>query len=163
MKQIKKTGFLSLLFFSIIFQACQKRKIKNLEEEIYDDFSKGSYSYYQGGVILSPAGPSPHGDFKLKYNSVAATVLDSNGELPTGGTFPNGSILVKEVYSSGAINLYAVMKKDTESKFAANGWIWIEYSTDGKTVFSAKKKGDGCISCHSSGTARDQVKTYDLH
>lgn len=114
--------------------------------------------------ITAPASESPHGSFRVRFNSIAAAALDTiTGELPEGGTFPEGSLIVKDVYEGGSLSLYAVMKKAAHDPLAGANWLWAEIHTDGAVAFSASKKGDGCISCHSSGQQRDLVRVFDLH
>lgn len=114
--------------------------------------------YYQNGNILPPAGGSPHGNFRLRFNPKAASVLDSILELPVGQTFPDSSLLVKEALnSSGAVSVYAVMYKYNGS------WAWAEYGPSGNTLFTLTANGSSCIPCHSGGTNRDLVRTFDAH
>jgi hypothetical protein len=133
------------------------------DAQLFAEISASGYTYYQNGNILAAASASPHGSFKLRVNSIAAAVLDANGELPAGSSFPTGSIVVKEVYSGSTLTLYAVMKKVPTNKNAGSGWIWAEVKTDGNYVYSTMSKGDQCVSCHSASQNRDLVRTYDLH
>nr|MBP7438447.1 cytochrome P460 family protein [Bacteroidia bacterium] len=144
--------------------ACKKDKEESSADQAFSsEIRNGSYSYYQNGNTLSAASPSPHGSFKLKFNSTALAALDSTGELPSGATFPNGSVIVKEVVSGSGVTLLAVMKKEPSNANAGSGWMWAEYEPDGSTVFSVGKKGDGCIGCHSGSPNRDLVRSFDLH
>jgi len=101
----------------------------------------------------------------VRFNAIAQAALDDTGKLPVGSSIPTGSIIVKEIYSSanGSIDLYAIMKKDPSSSVSVSGYQWAEFKPDGSTFFSTKKKGNGCISCHSSSPNRDLVRTVDLH
>lgn len=148
----------------VLMQACKKDKNDtDADNALYSEVKAGGYSYYQNATLLSAAAASPHGSFKLRFNSTAQAALDSTGELPSGHTFPHGSIIVKEIYSGSSLNLYAVMKKDPSNGNAGSGWVWAEFNTDGSAHFSTGKKGDGCISCHSNSPNRDLVRTFDLH
>jgi len=129
----------------------------------YDEVVASGYTFYKNGNILPGISPSPHGSFKLRFNATAQAALDTTGELAIGGTFPTGSILVKEVYTGGNLDLYAVMKKDPSNGNASSGWTWAEYDTDGSTITSVTAKGTACVSCHASADNRDLVKTFDLH
>ena len=163
MKKIIKT-LLPLLAVIFFLQTCKKdNKDTDADNALYDETKMGSYSYYQNGDTLAGASSSPHGSFKLRFNSTAAAALDSTGELPSGSSFPTGSILVKEIFSGNSIDLLAVMKKDPSDGNAGSGWIWAEFNTDGSAKFSTGKKGDGCISCHSTSPHRDLVRTFDFH
>lgn len=163
MKPIR-TVILTMLSISLFAVSCKKDDEDEMaDKELYNEVSSASYTFYQGGAILSAASASPHGSFKLKFNATAAAALDSTGELPAGNSFPNGSLLVKEVYNGTSLSLYAVMKKSPGDNNAGSGWVWAEYEPGGSVVFSAGKRGDGCISCHSGTPNRDLVRTFDLH
>lgn len=137
--------------------------VPTADEALFDEVTASGYTFYQGGNILPADSASPHGSFKLRLNATAQAALDSTGELPTGGTFPTGSILVKEVYNGTTLSLYAVMKKDPSNTNSGQGWLWAEYDTDGATNFSVLNKGNNCTSCHSSTPNRDLVRTFDFH
>lgn len=114
--------------------------------------------YYQNSAILPPAGGSPHGNFRLRFNSKAASVLDGSLELPVGQTFPDSSLIVKEALDgSNTLSIYAVMYKYKGS------WLWAEYYAGGSVIYSNTLNGPVCISCHSAGANRDLVRTFDEH
>lgn len=153
-----------ILSLIVIIQSCKKdEEDTDADKALYSEITASGYSFYQSGNVLPGVSPSPHGSFKLRFNATALAALDSTGELPSGGTFPTGSIIVKDVYSNGSISLYAVMKKDPSNGNAGNGWVWAEFQPGGSVSFSTSKKGDGCISCHSGTPNRDLVRTFDLH
>lgn len=162
-KIIMRSGILQGAFFFvalIVFSACKKEK---LNEGLYEESKSADLVYYQNkDSILSAAGTSPHGMFKLKFNSLAVSQFGSDGKFPAGGTFQEGSLIVKEVYSGGALTQYAIMKKD-DSKFSAGGWLWAEYAPDGKAVYSAGEKGKSCTGCHSGNSNRDLTLSFGLH
>jgi hypothetical protein len=148
-----------LTALAIVLFSCKKKK---LNENLYEEATATGLTFYQNNdSILSPAGPSPHGTFKLKFNSTTVSQLGSDGKFP-GGTFQDGSVIVKEVYSGNQVTLYAVMKKD-DSRFSANGWLWGEYKPDGEVVYSVGEKGKVCVSCHSGSPNRDLTRSFDLH
>ncbi len=153
--------FVILVTGSLIIFSCKKKKTN---ESLYKESSGDQLSYYKGkDTVYSAAGTSPHGNFKLKFNQTALSALGADGKLPTGQTFPEGSLIVKEVYSGGVKTLYVVMKKDPKSKFANNKWIWAEYKPDGEVVIGVNKDGKDCVSCHTSGNNRDLTLSFDLH
>lgn len=148
----------------IIIQSCKKDTADtDADKALYSEISAGGYTYYQSGTLLSGVSPSPHGSFMLRFNATALAALDSTGELPAGGIFPSGSVIVKEIFDGSNINLYAVMKKDPSNGNAGSGWVWAEFNTDGSAAFSTGKKGNGCISCHSGSPNRDLTRTFDVH
>lgn len=152
---------IALLLAAVFIFACKKRKTNSA---LYEEARASGLSYYKGkDTIWGPAGGSPHGNFKLKFNSTALAAFGSDGKLPVGASFPDGSLIVKEIYENGSLTLYAVMKKEPSNKWAGNGWLWGEYETDGDTKFSVAEEGSGCTGCHSSGTHRDYARSFDLH
>ncbi|MEO8147519.1 MAG: cytochrome P460 family protein [Bacteroidia bacterium] len=167
-----KRNSLSILFFAftlfVFFQSCKKDNAEGdaADKDLFSETSKSGYTYYQNLTTIFPAsGNSPHGFVRVRFNSIAQAVLDSTGKLPVGASFPAGSVIVKEIFTSasGTINQYSIMKKDPGSPVAGSGWIWGEYKTDGSPTFSAGKNGSGCISCHSGSANRDLVRWFDLH
>jgi hypothetical protein len=150
-----------LLVVSLAFcSACTK---KHLNEDLFGEAQSADLVYYQGiDSLMSPAGGSPHGDFKLLFNAKALTALSNDGKLAIGSEFPEGSLIVKRGYSGSTLRLYAVMKKSS-SRFAADGWLWAEYEADGKVTASAAKKGEQCIDCHARTPNRDHTRSFDLH
>jgi hypothetical protein len=153
--------FITAIMVIVLFSTCKKKKTN---KNLYAEATASNLAFYKGmDTIYAPAGGSPHGNFKLKFNSAAQSQLDATGKLPASQSFNDGALIVKEVYSGSQLTLYAVMKKDSKSKFASNGWIWAEYEPGGKVRYDVSKKGDGCVSCHTTGDDRDLVRSFDLH
>lgn len=134
------------------------------DDQLYAYMLSQTYSYYQSSVtpITSTSGPGAHnGTFFLKFNSKAAAALGGDGKLPVNGSFPDSSLIVKELYNGGASPyVYAVMMK-SKSPFAKNGWLWAEYNPGGSVAYSIKKDGLICINCHTGG--RDYLWSFDAH
>lgn len=160
--RIAAAGILALLFVS-----CKKEEEaeEQANKDLYCEIGKSGFSYYAGTQQIVEGAGSAHGFIKVRFNSIAAAALDSSGKLPAGGVFPAGAVIVKEIYGSisGGLNYYAIMKKSGSDKNAGAGWLWGEYKQGGDVVFSVAKKGNGCISCHSSGDQRDLTRVFDLH
>ena len=154
-----------LFSLAILAGACQHEPDgAAVDMQLFREATADGFTYYVGTPgITSPDGDSPHGPFRVRFNAIAQEALDSTGKLPAGGSFPEGAMIVKDVYEGADLVLYAIMKKDPSSPLAGNGWLWAELGTDGAVDFSAGKMGDGCISCHSSGLQRDLVRVFDLH
>ena len=157
-----------LLFFIALSQSCKKKDEASPDDDnaLFALVGQSGYTYYVGTPgIAAGVGNSPHGFERVRFNSIAQAALDTTGKLPSGSSFPTGSVIVKEIYTSatGSINLYAVMKKDPSSSVSGSGYQWAEFKTDGSASFSTGKKGAGCISCHSGSGNRDLVRTFDLH
>ncbi len=101
---------------------------------------------------------------RVSLNATAAGALQ-NGRLPPGGTFPDGSIVFKEIKSSATApaTLYAVMVKDRANSLAGNGWLWAEYGPTGSVIISISNRGSACTSCHlrEQGPGNDLVRTFE--
>jgi hypothetical protein len=120
--------------------------------------------YKNSDTILRSSGPSAHKKyFRVRFNTIAKNVLTEQGKLPVGGTFPEGSFIVKELYdsSNGQLQLLAFLFKDPGSTYSSNGWLWSEWKPDGGEYISVKEKGAQCVGCHSSNS-RDYVRLFDL-
>jgi len=158
-KRVLIKSILSIIII-LTFLSCKKRK---LNESLYEEAKATNLFFYQDkDSILSAKGSSPHGSFKLKFNSIAKSQFGIDGKLAAGETFSKGSLIVKEVYINGKLDLYAIMKKD-DSKFSGRGWLWAEYAPDGKAIYSVGDKGKSCTSCHLTSLNRDLTKSFDLH
>ena len=146
---------------------CNKEEeAEGLDRELLMEATSGTgFMYYQSNSNLFASSlPSAHKPFmRVKFNSIAQSALDSTGKLPKGATFPNGSLIVKELYDdeTAPVSLFAIMKKDSASNEAGDNWLWAEIKPDEKVVISVKKKGATCIVCHSKNS-RDHVLIFDL-
>ena len=149
----------------IVVQSCKKDDVSSVDEDatFFQEYKNSSLTIFRESDTLVGVAPSPHGSFRLYFNATAQAALGSDGNLPVGETFPEGSMIVKEIFSNGKPSLLALMKKDANNTLSASGWLWSEYGLDGSVVYSLGKKGAGCTGCHSGGTHRDLVKTFDLH
>jgi Cytochrome P460 len=119
--------------------------------------------YLADSALLPGISPSPHGSFQLRYNQIFKDFLDDMENVPSGESVPNGSIIVKDAYSGNQLIQIAVMKKDESHPDSGSGWIWAEFSPDGKPIVSTIDKGEACIGCHSTAPNSDFTKTFDLH
>ena len=153
----------------ILFKSCVNHDISDPElvdatdASLFDEANESGYTYYQSGNTISPAAESPHGMYKLRFNSIAFRALDSNGELPENASFPKGSVLVKEVYRNSVLVGLAIIKKAPTDASAGDGWLWAEYDLVGNPGATITGKGSGCIGCHNDTPNRDLVRTFDLH
>ena len=150
----------------ITLYSCMKEKGELIPElsdnQIFlmtKDTSGYQYLYHDPNTFLSPAGGSPHGIFKLRFNKKAQSVLDGTGKLPVNSSFPDSSLIVKDAYDvvNGNIILYAIMYK------LKGSWSWAEYQPDGKVSHSIFNSSSDCISCHNASPNRDQARSFDLH
>ena len=101
---------------------------------------------------------------RVSLNATAASALQ-NGRLASGASFPDGSIVLKEIRSSmtTAPSLYAVMMKDRGNALAGDGWLWAEYGPTGSVTFSVSNRGSVCTSCHrrEQGPRNDLVRSFE--
>jgi hypothetical protein len=77
----------------------------------------------------------------------------------TGSTFPEGSLIVKELNdNSTTLGRYAILYKKSGSADAdAKGWVWGYINADGGVAETASKKGSSCTSCHSQADNIDYM------
>jgi hypothetical protein len=161
-KTVLSTAFLVVLAFG--FSQC--KKTTETDKQLFNKANQTGFTYYKGdSSFLASSSPSAHNAFfRVRFNPTAQAALTDTGKLPIGGAFPEGSVIVKELYNTanGSLQLLAVMEKAPGNSAAGNGWLWGEYETDGKAVFSTSKKGDGCTSCHNDAGNRDYVRLFEL-
>jgi hypothetical protein len=158
------TLFFSFVLLALVATGCKHPTTTSDDQAIIDEVMTGTLLFYQGNdVVLNGAGNSPHGNFKLLFNQTAWNALDSTGKLPVGGTFPDGSLVVKEIIKGGSTDLYAVMQKKPSSGLSNLGWVWNEFKPNGGLVIGAEDKGSACVGCHRGNTNRDFTNSFDLH
>lgn len=155
---------LPLLLLGGLMLACKKEESSTEDSKLYEAVKDNNFVYYKGNnAILNAKGGSPHGDFKLRFNATAAAALGADGKLPAGASFPEGSIVLKEIWENNQLTLLVPMQKAASNPDAGEGWIWGEYKPNGAVVYEVSKKGSGCIGCHQSNPNRDLIRSFDLH
>ncbi|MCI0437490.1 MAG: cytochrome P460 family protein [Gemmatimonadetes bacterium] len=99
---------------------------------------------------------------RIRMNARAATQLDAQGYFRAGASFPDSSLIVKELYdATGRITTLAVMlKRRGDPNAAANDWLWGYFDGSGNVKFALSTRGSVCTSCHSSGN--DYTRANDL-
>lgn len=114
-------------------------------------------------IWISSAETGHSGFFKVRLNAIARSVLGPDGKLAPGKTFPDGSLIVKDLYTdkNGPRMLVAIMKKESLNPYSAQGWLWNELLEGGGDYVSAKQSGAKCVGCHSAND-RDFVRVFDL-
>jgi hypothetical protein len=159
------------IFFAILItlESCKKDKgepIKGKELTDVELFNMSTTAvgftwYGNSDSLLVKSSGSGHSQpfLRTRYNAVAASKLDSSGKIMSGATFPEGSLIVKELYNDRTtIGRYAVLYKQSGSAVAdANGWVWGYINSDGSVAHSISLKGAGCISCHSQSGSIDYM------
>mgnify|MGYP002065748354 CR=1 FL=1 len=99
---------------------------------------------------------------RVSMNATAFGALRAD-TLPAGTSFPDGSIIFKQIISAGQTSLYAIIYKDRNNLLAGNGWLWAEFLPDGTPFISLTRKGANCTGCHSleQGSRHDFVRTFE--
>ena len=122
------------------------------------------WTYYKNrpDTLMRSTG-SGHGDARLRtrYNARAASQLDAAGKVRANASFPDSSLVVKELISGSAVSRYAVMMKVPGSANAGRGWLWAYYKPNGENEISIAARGAGCTGCHESGI--DLTRMNDSH
>jgi len=96
---------------------------------------------------------------QTRFNAIAASKLTNEGKIQNNASFPEGSLIVKELYADEkSLDLYAILFKDSKNVDAdAKGWVWGYIRPGGNVAVSASKKGSSCINCHSQSENIDYV------
>lgn len=128
--------------------------------------ASSGFTYYKNdsSVIRSSPQSAHAGYFRVKFNSIALAALSDYGKLPSTATFPNGSLVVKELHTDSTANSiigYAVMEKIPTDTNASEGWVWGEYVLSGAGGYKVNGKGAICTGCHSMND-RDKVRVFNL-
>jgi hypothetical protein len=107
--------FACCLLFALHISSCKKENT-NIDATLYNEIkSVGGFIYYKGdNTVLQSSTASAHTPyFRVRYNSTAYAALTDNGKLPVGATFPDGSVVVKELYTSLTGELCTRLKRHT--------------------------------------------------
>lgn len=164
-------GLLALTLLS----ACSKNDTSSApatlgetDATLFAEASKSGFAWYAGTPGITPTRSSSngtHGFERVRFNAVAQGALDATGKLPVGGTFPVGSVIVKEEYATatGPLVRYAVLKKTANGPAAARGYAWGKYALDGRPVMSVADPAatSTCVSCHTGSLNRDLIRSFD--
>lgn len=123
-----------------------------------------NWVYYKRSTtpITRSSVPHPEQQALVRFNPQASTQLDAAGKVKSAASFPDSSVIVKELSTNGVLGTYAVMMKLRNSASAGfGGWIWAEYERDGRVRYSTAGRGAACSSCHSPGI--DYTRMNDSH
>jgi len=165
---MKPTFIQILLIFALI--SCKKvsknsdlNSDTNTDLELYQKSKiTTNFTWYKKiDSLFKKSSGSGHGQayFKTRFNAVAASKLTSEGKVQNNASFPEGSLIVKELYTDEkSLDLYAILFKDSKNIDAdAKGWVWGYIRPGGNVAVSASKKGSSCINCHSQSGNIDYV------
>jgi len=144
-------------FLLILVSGCKKDEVSTNETdvELYNmaKITTGFTWYKNSDALLPRSNSSGHSEafLRTRFNAIAAAMLDGSGKVQTGITFPEGSLIVKELYSNQTtLSKYAILLKDSDHKYAdSNGWVWGYVKNNGSAVESSSNKGSRCKACHS--------------
>ncbi|MBK8497265.1 MAG: hypothetical protein IPL52_00260 [Flavobacteriales bacterium] len=96
---------------------------------------------------------------RTRYNSTAASALDSAGRVINETIFPNGALIVKDLMIDAAtLERYAIMlKRNGDPAADSEGWIWGYILANGAVAISAADQGAACRSCHGQNGHIDRT------
>ncbi len=140
---------------SLQLVSCSKDKTPDkIDTELYalatNQNNNVWYKFNNSLLPKSSGSGHPQSALRTRYNSIAQSVLDANGKIIQGSSFPENSLVVKELYDGTKLDRYAILLKRSNDAYAdANGWVWGYINADGTVASSAIDKGKSCISCHS--------------
>jgi hypothetical protein len=159
----KKFFLLFTIIVTIIAINACKKEDQDIDKELYESAQKteGFVWYKKTNAALSKSAGSGHSQpyLRTRYNAIAATKLEANGKIIPNSSFPEGSLIVKELLSNtSTIDRYAILLKASSNKNAdTKGWVWGYVDANGKVIESATKKGSACINCHSQSDNIDYM------
>ena len=159
--------FLLVLLFAFSVYACSEDPEMTTEDTDPDallldvESRTTTFTWFKNSPgLLESSQISGHSESQLRtrYNPTAAALLTSEGVVQAGITFPEGSLIVKELYEGGNYATKAMMYKDPTNTYAdANGWVWGYFNSENGIRASAMLKGAGCVGCHSQTGHIDQT------
>lgn len=158
MKTLQFVSIASFILAVLIsVNGCKKEETaKGTDRELYEMSLEtvGFVWYKNSDVLLPKSNITGHQQslLRTRYNGVASQALEADGKVKTGIIFPEGSLIVKELYNNSTdLSLYAIMyKKYNHPDADATGWVWGYVGADGTVGGEpASKKGSGCRGCHS--------------
>jgi len=154
-KLVTITGLSFCMVFLWSVNSCKKDKMaEGTDKELFDlaEANSGFVWYKNSDVLLDKSSGSGHSQpfLRTRYNAIAATQLDANGKVMAGASFPEGSLVVKELFDdANTLSQYAILQKKSASEDAdAEGWVWGYINANGTVAEPASNKGKACISCH---------------
>lgn len=151
--------YITLIAFVLLFtfSGCKKDEVtaNETDVELYSSakITSGFTWYKNSDALLPKSNLSGHSEafLRTRFNTIASSKLDGSSKVQAGITFPEGSLIVKELYSNQTtLSKYAILFKDSDHEYAdSNGWVWGYVNADGSVVTSSSDKGSSCIACHS--------------
>lgn len=147
---------------TMLFQACKHEPNTIVDQELLDmAMETTGFTWYKNSDAWLPASDGTghnYSNLRTRYDSIAATQLDSNGMVLANAVFPEGSFIVKELSNNNTVQRYAMLYKQSDNEHADdNGWVWGYVDSDGKISESASQKGSICIGCHTQSENIDYM------
>jgi hypothetical protein len=160
---VKKAWPMALLLIGslIVANGCKHEAKEGIEFEIFEAGRKAEgFTWYKfSPAKLASSGLSGHTepDQRTRFNNIAATMLDASGKVMEGISFPEESLIVKELYkSNGNLSSYAMMlKRPSAPEADADGWVWGYFDEKGSVRAPASEKGSQCRGCHNQNGSID--------
>jgi hypothetical protein len=166
-----RTSLILLSFFILsllLFGQCKKKEPTVDDKTLFSKAMSTGFTYYKNDssyLATTPASGHSPAYFRVRFNAIAQAALTDSGKLPISSSFPEGSMIVKELYDApgGDIVLVAIMQKATGNSAAGANWLWGEYYGNGSLGISVSRKGDQCTNCHSQSGNRDYTRTFAFY
>jgi hypothetical protein len=154
------SSLLAIVVFLILVESCKKddedkNTVNSIDAELFEmSKSANGFTWYKktSDLLEKSSGTGhPQTFLRTRFNSIASTMLDSDGKIMNGISFPEGALIVKELYSdANTLGRYAILFKQTASTAAdERGWVWGYINAGGDVSIAASKKGVDCKGCHS--------------
>jgi len=131
------------------------------DRDLYDEAIAGdvykSWSQFPGASPDLIKSGLHNGDFVRSYMNDVALAAIANFD----GTFPDGTIFVKEQYSDAEGKTktgHTVMLKVDGYDSAHGDWYWVAYNAKGETT-THNGMAPYCSDCHTAAKANDWVYT----
>ncbi len=157
---MKRNNTLLLLIFTLsvlgVSNSCKHENDVSATDILLYELAtrpEGFSWYKHADSLFSRSAGSGHSEpfLRTRYNEAAATQLGADGKILTDAVFPEGSLIVKELFTNTTtIGRYAILYKQQDSPDAdGKGWVWGYINADGSVAESSANKGNACIGCHS--------------
>lgn len=153
----KKTQLIAALICGVgLMNSCKKDvALSEIDEELFNMARNTvNFTLFKNSTDLlnmSDGNAHTYPYLRTRYNDIASTQLDTTSRISENALFPEGSIIVKELYSNTTtIARYAVLYKNSSNVNAdARGWVWGYINANGTVAETATNKGSACNGCHS--------------
>ncbi len=168
---MKLPVFFFMATLVLFFSSCSTKKNEGLvvsDGTLFNIAQTASaFTYYKNSSDTLLSDPSsPHGGYmKVRFNQKAMTVMNDSANRLLSPSFPDGSMVVKEIYNQpgGVLIELAVMYKVNGAINTGGGWVWSEFLFDGTVEYSTANSGASCIGCHQGSSNMDLIRVFYTH